>query len=48
MAQASVLLFFQYAATLSRRRGPDLSLQYRAFPGIDLVSITYVKYCHKS
>ena len=31
LAQASLLLQFQYAATLSRRKGPDLYMQSRTF-----------------
>ena len=47
LAQASLLLLFQYVATLSRRKGSDLFLQsgpsQNFFPGIDLVSINYVR-----
>ena len=51
-AQASVLLLFQYCATLSRGEGPNLFLQkctipefQEIFTGIDLISIIYVRYC---
>ena len=51
LAQALVLLLFQYPATLSGGNGPDLFLQSGPFQisinflGIDLVSIIYVRCC---
>ena len=42
MAQALLVwLPFQDSAALSRGEGPEF------FPGIHLVSIIYVRYCHK-
>ena len=52
LAQASVSLLFQYAATLSGGEGDwFISAKWtipefpEIFPGIDLVSIIYVRYC---
>ena len=53
LEQALLLLLFQYAATLSRRRGliyfckVDNSRISKIFSGTDFFSIIYVRYCHE-